>query len=391
MANQNFRVIIVGAGPNGLYLAHALTLAHINFAVLEQGMSIGHQRAGLILWPYSARLLDQLGLYGHVRQLSSALHSKTEIQADSRILAKYPIHGYPMLPLPRNDLLNVLYQQLPSKDIAIKLGAEVVDYKVSDHGVCMHLKDDKTVEGSIVVGANRVHSGVRKAMEMMQQKDIPRALETPITANYKSIYAIGPNKRGIGDSLFIEIRGSGVAANLVTSPAQLLAIFYRRLPTPTSTRTQYTVEKLDSFAESFMDFTVAPGILFRNIWGDFNKASARLVNQEEVLLSNSAHKITSASGLGVHVGLHSAALLASELQKCLSSTPAPNTNVLKQDQRFRAKECQRLSTWSYWIFDRFISRLISMDKVLVASIYPIVSNGQILSYVAFEGKSTIVP
>ncbi|KAI0161253.1 hypothetical protein GGR57DRAFT_490046 [Xylariaceae sp. FL1272] len=309
-----------------------------------------------------------------------------------------------MLLLPRNDLLNVLYQHLPGKDTAIKLGAEVVDYKVSDHGVCVHLKDDTTVEGSIVVGADGVHSRVRKTMELMQRKDTPCAPETQMTANYKSIYAIGPNKQGIEDGLSIEMRGSGVAANLVTSPTRLLAIFYRR--------------EMDSFAESFMDFTVAPGILFRDIWGDFYKTSARLVNQEEgvaqswhyrrlVLLGDSAHKMTSASGLGVNVGLHSATLLANELLKCLLSNAAPGTDVLnKVFERWQVelRECQRLATfgytivrtitwesWSYWIFDRFISRLISIDKVMAASIYPMISNRQILSYVPFEGKSAIVP
>ncbi len=98
---------------------------------------------------------------------------------------------------------------------------------------------------------------------------------------------------------------------------------------------------MDGFATSFFNINVAPGVKFGDISDDFDKPSARLVDQEEgvaklwhhdriVLLGNSAHRVTSISGLGVNVGLHSAALLASELQKCLVLDKTPDTIVLSQ-------------------------------------------------------------
>ncbi|KAI1116944.1 hypothetical protein F5Y14DRAFT_405827 [Nemania sp. NC0429] len=108
---------------------------------------------------------------------------------------------------------------------------------------------------------------------------------------------------------------------------------------------------MGEFAASFFDINVAPGVKFGDIWDDFDKPSARLVNQEEgvaklwyhdriVLVGDSAHRTTSISGLGVNVGLHSAALIASELRKCLALNKTPNTDVLSQlferYQRFRS-------------------------------------------------------
>lgn len=100
----------------------------------------------------------------------------------------------------------------------------------------------------------------------------------------------------------------------------LMVILYRRLPTSssTSTRTRYTIVEMNEFAASFFDTNVAPDTKFGDIWDDFDKTSARLVDLEEgmakqwyhdriVLLGDSAHKMTSVSGLGVNVGFHSAA------------------------------------------------------------------------------------
>lgn len=57
------RVIIVGAGPAGLALAHMLPLAGIDdFVVLERRADvIEPSGAGVGLWPHNVRVLDQLG------------------------------------------------------------------------------------------------------------------------------------------------------------------------------------------------------------------------------------------------------------------------------------------------------------------------------------------
>jgi 2-polyprenyl-6-methoxyphenol hydroxylase-like FAD-dependent oxidoreductase len=69
----NMRVIIVGAGPAGLVLAHMLPLAGIDdFVVLEGRADVCEPSgAGVGLWPHCVRVLDQLGngLLDEARQL----------------------------------------------------------------------------------------------------------------------------------------------------------------------------------------------------------------------------------------------------------------------------------------------------------------------------------
>ena len=57
------RVIIIGAGPTGLVLAHALIKAGIDdFVLLERREQVVDESgAGLGLWPQGVRILDQLG------------------------------------------------------------------------------------------------------------------------------------------------------------------------------------------------------------------------------------------------------------------------------------------------------------------------------------------
>jgi len=80
MEVPKFRVIIVGAGPVGLYVANALSLASIPFIVLEQQSSITNFGGQLIFtWPQTVRLLDQLGLYTQVKEVGVEINEKKRV------------------------------------------------------------------------------------------------------------------------------------------------------------------------------------------------------------------------------------------------------------------------------------------------------------------------
>ena len=75
-----FRVIIVGSGPVGLYLDHAMERASINYVVLEQHSTVLNLSGQLLFtWPHTVRLLDQLGLYEDAKEFAIPLHYKKRI------------------------------------------------------------------------------------------------------------------------------------------------------------------------------------------------------------------------------------------------------------------------------------------------------------------------
>lgn len=80
MAGSKFRVIIVGGGPVGLYLAHALTAADIDFVILEQQPTVLNYSGALIFtWPQSVRLLDQIGVYEAAKKAAYPIHVKKRV------------------------------------------------------------------------------------------------------------------------------------------------------------------------------------------------------------------------------------------------------------------------------------------------------------------------
>ena len=94
MSEHRFRVVIVGAGPTGLYLALALSKANIDFIVLEQHETIvNHAGAGILLWPQSARLLDQVGVLDEAKKSYSPITSKTDLLLNGHVTRVNPLIG----------------------------------------------------------------------------------------------------------------------------------------------------------------------------------------------------------------------------------------------------------------------------------------------------------
>lgn len=87
MSESKFRVVIVGAGPVVLYLAHAMERANIDYVVLEQhptALNLSGQY--LVTWPHTLRLLDQLGLYQDAKEVAIRMHYKKQVYGqDGRV------------------------------------------------------------------------------------------------------------------------------------------------------------------------------------------------------------------------------------------------------------------------------------------------------------------
>lgn len=77
----------------GLYLAHALSKARIDYVVLEQSDSvIRYQGAGVLLYPQTLRLLDQIGLYDESENDFIIVHNQTDLlTSNGRVIKSTPL------------------------------------------------------------------------------------------------------------------------------------------------------------------------------------------------------------------------------------------------------------------------------------------------------------
>jgi 2-polyprenyl-6-methoxyphenol hydroxylase-like FAD-dependent oxidoreductase len=88
MAAPSFKVIIVGGGPVGMVMAHALSTASINYVILEKyGTFLSDNGASVALWPNNVRILDQLGLLEKAREIWMPIHSKVNLGPGGKVLA----------------------------------------------------------------------------------------------------------------------------------------------------------------------------------------------------------------------------------------------------------------------------------------------------------------
>lgn len=283
-----------------------------------------------------------------------------------------------------------------------------------EKGVKVHLKDGNIEEGSIVVGVDGVFSKTRQIMQRAAQT-LPDTW--PMTAAYHGLYGRFDTCAGLNPGTFYQSRDSGIISQVMVAEDRGHFAILRAI-SPTAEPKRYTAEDRDNLAKELTDHMIGPGVRFKAIWELTVKESAAMVNQEEgycdkwyhgriVLAGDAAHKVTSVTGMGVNMGISSAAALANELYRTLQSEPDPSTGAFEDAfaryQQIREPEASRLhtvgrmqirtvtwETWAGWFYDRFVNPWVGKDK-LVGLLGKLIQRGQILEFVPFEDLPVQVP
>lgn len=179
-----FRVIIVGGGPTSLLQAHALHQAGIEYSLLERSPNIpdpetnNDNGTSLLLWPNSARILDQLGLLRQAQKLACPIRTRhTRLTDGTPIPSKDDVfararndHGRPCMLIDRAALLRLLWESLPGREAGVHEGKDVVSVETHGWGVRVTCADGSVEEGSVVVGCDGVRSAVRRALRELRSE-----------------------------------------------------------------------------------------------------------------------------------------------------------------------------------------------------------------------------
>lgn len=154
--------VVIGAGIGGLASALALRRAGWEVTVLERAPSLDPVGAGLAVAPNALRVLDLLGVGGHIRGLASLQGAAGIRRPDGRWISRTDAtkaaerYGEPVIVVHRATLVDTLAGALEPGTVRLGLPAEDVDAETG-----RVVTADGTLTADLVVAADGLHSAVR--------------------------------------------------------------------------------------------------------------------------------------------------------------------------------------------------------------------------------------
>ncbi|GAQ12100.1 hypothetical protein ALT_9421 [Aspergillus lentulus] len=345
MANKSsFKVIIVGGSIAGLTLAHCLSKAGIDYIVLEKRKQIAPQEGASIgIFPHGGRILAQLGLLYLVEEQIEPLHTAHQYFPDGfahttnapRIIQER--FGLPLSFLERRRMLRVLYDTLPDSS-QVLVEKAVVSLEREDSGLMRVTTHDGSVyHGSLVVGADGVHSRVRDEMWRLANSQSPGVFPenemSAMTVEYACVFGISSSVPKLKPGEQVASFNNG--RSYLTFPGKNGRIFWFLLlkldrKYSYSNAPRFSSTDAEKVAERFANDHIWDGVYFRDLWKSREVFS--FVNLEEnvfqkwhweriVCIGDSMHKMAPNTGQGANSAVEDAAALVNRLHRALRAAP----------------------------------------------------------------------
>lgn len=173
MTDDKPTVLIAGAGLGGLTAAIACAKYGCRVHVFEQAPALGEVGAGVRIGPNAIHVLAALGLEDRLRQEWFVPRCREVRVWDTGYCAKVPFsidsviekYGYPHVALHRADFHAVLVDALKSlQPDSIHVNAKVVSFEQDGESVTLSLEDGLTFSGDVLIGADGLHSVVKRQL-----------------------------------------------------------------------------------------------------------------------------------------------------------------------------------------------------------------------------------
>ncbi|KAK4235378.1 FAD/NAD(P)-binding domain-containing protein [Achaetomium macrosporum] len=364
-----FRVLIAGGGVAGLTLANALEQAGIDYLLLEKRDIAPRMGAYIGVLCHTARVFDQLGVWNRMRDASLGLTGRQHFDEHGRLFEDSGVFKFitgktkrPFLFLERHFYLQYLYDKLKDKSkIRTRCGVQALTE--TDGGVAVTTDAGEEIHGSILLGADGIHSTIR---QIISDADNPR-----FTAHYRTLFATShnhfaddPSRCFLPESMVHNVyyrRSSGVAA--VGAPDRVFWLLFVKIDSPATMPNfpQYTEADIEATLRQYGDRSIGAGYTFNDLWA--SPIGGGMVPMEEgvvdaawhnkggcnsLLTATASEKSTINVGLGGNTAVEGVATFMNLLVPLLARNPKPSHSDVP-----RARACVTLS--------HYVTRFEAMD------------------------------
>ncbi len=161
------KAIISGAGIAGLASALSLHKAGWAVSIIERA---SHWRSGGYMLDFFGPGFDAAERLGILKALKRRSHDVDTVDwvgetghVDARLSYKLmqSVVGGKLFPLLRGDIERVLAEALPA-DVKVRFGTTIEEIDQQARGVGVRLSDGQSIEADLLVGADGIHSNVRR-------------------------------------------------------------------------------------------------------------------------------------------------------------------------------------------------------------------------------------
>ncbi|EKG19712.1 Monooxygenase FAD-binding protein [Macrophomina phaseolina MS6] len=349
MATHNFKVLIAGGSIAGLVLANILEQLGVDFLVLEAYPEIAPQvGASIGFFPNGCRILDQIGCYDDIQakldESLSDMYFKSEQgislssveQGAKHFIAR---HGYELIFIDRQMALEVFYNHIKDKS-KVLVDKRVVTVKQLANGVQVTTKDGSTYTGDILVGADGIHSTVRKEMwrlgDELSPGYFPKSDQTSVPCDYTCMFGISNPVPGFSGASSHTVMGHNHSYLVVGGPGGRIYwfLFVKNEKTLRGMEDEiprrFSEEQKKAVAEKYWNDPIEGNVTF----GDLYKThfSAILTALPEfvftkwhfgriITIGDASHKFNPISGQGGNSAIETAATLATEIINMIKALP----------------------------------------------------------------------
>ncbi|OHW96436.1 FAD binding domain-containing protein [Colletotrichum incanum] len=356
MTRKPFKVIIIGGGPSGITAAYALHHAEIDFVVLERRTNVVEDLgASLVLSPASLRVFHQFGILDQLMDIGGRVKENKAFTVDGHLF----MHADALGTLKEQaHLIQALYDNLPATAKSRYFtGKKLASITAMDTGVVVACEDGSSYSGSIVLGADGVHSTTRREMRRLAIDEDPSRETTwdpvkPYKTNYQCVWASFPRPTEPGQSY--ETHSTDKSVMYITGKERGWIFLYKKLPKPTTERIAFTDNEVTEFVSEFVNWPVTETLKVKDVWEErFNAGGAGLEegicgnwswNGRIVLVADAAHKFTPNAGLGFNNGVQDVAALCNKLREFVLASPGESLDFKALESRLKEYRQERQET-----------------------------------------------